>query len=362
MQNVGNALGVAITGVIFFGALRRRLRPRVRAEPGRARGAAAGGGGTDPAAPQRERHEPGRTGRRTITSRVIVRRPRPRYGLRPWPSPQQRPESGLPAAGRRAAPGWRRRRSLSQLELALERRRLVAAPELHRDRPRAAEPRDGAAPRRAPRGPAARAQRAAARRRLRAALRRARARGARRWRRSARRSTGSCGRTSPTRRSSSTATTTWSRRNDALGAADRRASRRSCSSRRPTRCGSTLHPRGMAPRIVNLAEWSAHLLHRLRRQASITGDPELERLHEELAAYPGVSTEPPHDGITRRRDRAAAAAARRRPRARVLQHDLDVRHRRRHHARRARRSRRSTRPTPRRRCGCSATIGAERST
>lgn len=57
----------------------------------------------------------------------------------------------------------------------------------------------------------------------------------------------------------------------------------------------TLHPRGMAPRIVNLEEWSGHLLHRLRRQASVTGDPELERLHEELSGYPGVSAEAPEE-------------------------------------------------------------------
>lgn len=57
----------------------------------------------------------------------------------------------------------------------------------------------------------------------------------------------------------------------------------------------TLHPGGMAPRILNLKEWSAHLLHRLRRQAAITGDPELERLYEELASYPGVSLDAPHD-------------------------------------------------------------------
>jgi transcriptional regulator with XRE-family HTH domain len=58
----------------------------------------------------------------------------------------------------------------------------------------------------------------------------------------------------------------------------------------------TLHPEGMAPTITNLPEWSAHLLHRLARRASITGDPELEALHAELAAYPGVHTEtPPHD-------------------------------------------------------------------
>ncbi|MBV9723567.1 MAG: helix-turn-helix transcriptional regulator [Gammaproteobacteria bacterium] len=63
----------------------------------------------------------------------------------------------------------------------------------------------------------------------------------------------------------------------------------------------TLHPDGMAPRIVNLAEWSAHLLHRLRRQAALTADPELDRLHEELSGYPGVSLDaPPEDGSANR--------------------------------------------------------------
>ena len=57
----------------------------------------------------------------------------------------------------------------------------------------------------------------------------------------------------------------------------------------------TLHPRGMAPRILNMDEWSAHLLHRLRRQASITGDPELEQLYDELSGYPGVCSEAAHD-------------------------------------------------------------------
>jgi transcriptional regulator with XRE-family HTH domain len=55
----------------------------------------------------------------------------------------------------------------------------------------------------------------------------------------------------------------------------------------------TLHPDGMAPRIVNFADWSGHLLHRLRRRAELTADPELQRLHAELAAYPGVELEPP---------------------------------------------------------------------
>jgi transcriptional regulator with XRE-family HTH domain len=59
----------------------------------------------------------------------------------------------------------------------------------------------------------------------------------------------------------------------------------------------TLHPEGMAPRIANLGQWSAHLLQRLRRQAAVTGDPELERLYDELSAYPGASTDAaPDDG------------------------------------------------------------------
>ena len=49
----------------------------------------------------------------------------------------------------------------------------------------------------------------------------------------------------------------------------------------------TLHPEGMAPRIVNLPEWRAHLLERLGREAVATGDPALAALHEELAALPG---------------------------------------------------------------------------
>jgi transcriptional regulator with XRE-family HTH domain len=47
-----------------------------------------------------------------------------------------------------------------------------------------------------------------------------------------------------------------------------------------------LHPDGMAPRIVNLAEWRAHLLERLGREAVVTGDPALAALHAEVAAYP----------------------------------------------------------------------------
>jgi transcriptional regulator with XRE-family HTH domain len=48
----------------------------------------------------------------------------------------------------------------------------------------------------------------------------------------------------------------------------------------------SLHPRGIAPRILNLADWRAHLLERLRRQIAATGDPQLVALLDELAAYP----------------------------------------------------------------------------
>src|SRR3954469_17497467 len=47
-----------------------------------------------------------------------------------------------------------------------------------------------------------------------------------------------------------------------------------------------LHPDGMAPSIVNLGEWRAHLLGQLRRQLDAVNDPELASLYEELAAYP----------------------------------------------------------------------------
>jgi MmyB-like transcription regulator ligand binding domain len=49
----------------------------------------------------------------------------------------------------------------------------------------------------------------------------------------------------------------------------------------------SLHPDGMASRIVNLAQWRAHLLAQVRRRAEQTGDPRLLDLHAELAAYPG---------------------------------------------------------------------------
>ncbi len=49
----------------------------------------------------------------------------------------------------------------------------------------------------------------------------------------------------------------------------------------------TLHPDGMAPHILNLAEWRAHLLDRLRRQIAVTNDDQLATLYAEVAEYPG---------------------------------------------------------------------------
>ena len=60
----------------------------------------------------------------------------------------------------------------------------------------------------------------------------------------------------------------------------------------------SLHPQGLAPRIVNLPEWRAHLLDRLRRQVDATSDPVLVDLMRELREYPvpgTPSSRPPRD-------------------------------------------------------------------
>ncbi len=47
----------------------------------------------------------------------------------------------------------------------------------------------------------------------------------------------------------------------------------------------SLHPRGLAPRIANLAEWRDHLLERLRRQIATSADPALVSLLAELTSF-----------------------------------------------------------------------------
>lgn len=51
----------------------------------------------------------------------------------------------------------------------------------------------------------------------------------------------------------------------------------------------SLHPNGLAPRIVNLDQWRTHLIERLRLQIDASADPALEALERELVAYPGRS-------------------------------------------------------------------------
>ncbi|MFD5315445.1 helix-turn-helix domain-containing protein [Streptomyces sp. NPDC127098] len=48
----------------------------------------------------------------------------------------------------------------------------------------------------------------------------------------------------------------------------------------------TLHPRGLAPRILNFQEWRGHLLDQMRRQLALLRSEPLRALYEEVAAYP----------------------------------------------------------------------------
>lgn len=54
----------------------------------------------------------------------------------------------------------------------------------------------------------------------------------------------------------------------------------------------SLHPRGLAPRILNHAEWREHVLERLRRLGEQSADPVLAALEEELAVYPAPQERP----------------------------------------------------------------------
>ncbi|WP_206064822.1 helix-turn-helix domain-containing protein [Nitratireductor mangrovi] len=48
----------------------------------------------------------------------------------------------------------------------------------------------------------------------------------------------------------------------------------------------SLHPEGLAPRIVNLIEWRDHLVERLHRLNQAVAEPALYELEQELRAYP----------------------------------------------------------------------------
>jgi transcriptional regulator with XRE-family HTH domain len=47
-----------------------------------------------------------------------------------------------------------------------------------------------------------------------------------------------------------------------------------------------LHPQGLSPLIINLAQWRTHWCRRLERQIEATGDPDLVALLDEIAHYP----------------------------------------------------------------------------
>ncbi|MGW6527525.1 helix-turn-helix domain-containing protein [Streptomyces venezuelae] len=48
----------------------------------------------------------------------------------------------------------------------------------------------------------------------------------------------------------------------------------------------TLHPEGLASRIRNLREWRGHLLHQMERQIALQRSDALREVYDEVAAYP----------------------------------------------------------------------------
>lgn len=75
----------------------------------------------------------------------------------------------------------------------------------------------------------------------------------------------------------------------------------------------SLHPKGLAPRIDNYAQWRSHLLHRVARGIELSADPELIALQKELLSYPAparsagpdVRREPMHEIVIPMRLRSA---------------------------------------------------------
>ncbi|MFJ7911135.1 helix-turn-helix domain-containing protein [Kitasatospora sp. NPDC096204] len=57
----------------------------------------------------------------------------------------------------------------------------------------------------------------------------------------------------------------------------------------------TLHPDGLAPRILNLRQWRQHLLERMERQLELVRAEPLRRLYEEVRGYPEPAGDPADD-------------------------------------------------------------------
>ncbi len=68
----------------------------------------------------------------------------------------------------------------------------------------------------------------------------------------------------------------------------------------------SLHPAGLAPRIVNFREWRNHILSRLEHDIEISGDLQLVALLEELRSYPVPSAHASPSRNTPARDRLIA--------------------------------------------------------
>ncbi|MGE2717062.1 helix-turn-helix domain-containing protein [Mycolicibacterium litorale] len=66
---------------------------------------------------------------------------------------------------------------------------------------------------------------------------------------------------------------------------------------RPNALRLALHPDGLAPRIKNLGQWRHHLIERLRREVAASGSDELTALLAEVESYPGPSMESPDPGV-----------------------------------------------------------------
>jgi transcriptional regulator with XRE-family HTH domain len=59
----------------------------------------------------------------------------------------------------------------------------------------------------------------------------------------------------------------------------------------------SLHPDGLASRVLNLADWRTHLLERLDRQIAATGDASLQTLRAELEEYPAPTPDAPPENL-----------------------------------------------------------------
>jgi transcriptional regulator with XRE-family HTH domain len=57
--------------------------------------------------------------------------------------------------------------------------------------------------------------------------------------------------------------------------------------KQPNALRISLHPDGLAPRIRNLGQWRHHVIGRLRREVAVSGAQHLAELLAELEAYPG---------------------------------------------------------------------------